>query len=432
MRILSILTFFSLLCFGESLFHNQDPLFEATTEVKLSGNPQNPPIILIHGLGEEASTVWEDSIKFLQDDFYVLSFDLPGFGSASKENLLYSPKNYSQFIHHLASEYLKEPYHLIGHSMGAAIALYHAHQYENDVKSLVLISAAGILHQKAYSHFIIGQKVAKFNKFNPISEHIPTDAIGGFFQKLSSFADTSIVDSQSILNSPKLRQSILRGNPSSIAAIALAQTNFNNIPNKITQSTTIVWGDKDSVAPIETGYMLHKIMPNNSLSIIKEASHLPMKTHKEEFFSHIKKHFNNFEPSKWSEPKVENIVKKTNMQNADNHALTGSYELLHIHNSNNITIRNANIDNLSIINSSVQIENTLINSTQRPIFIQNSRVTIVASNINTDINLLQSTLNLLGTKVESKSTNPFILSGQSTIIYSLCNINNTLKHGQEF
>lgn len=431
MRILSILAFFSLLCFGESLFHNQDPLFEATTEVKLSGNPQNPPIILIHGLGEEASTVWEDSIKFLQDDFYVLSFDLPGFGSASKENLLYSPKNYSQFIHHLASEYLKEPYHLIGHSMGAAIALYHAHQYENNVKSLVLISAAGILHQKAYSHFIIGQKVAKFNKFNPISEHIPTDAIGGFFQKLSSFADTSIVDPQTILNSPKLRQSILRGNPSNIAALALAQANFNNIPNKITQNTTIIWGDKDSVAPIETGYMLHKIMPNNSLYIIKEASHLPMNTHKKDFFSSLKHHFYNFKPSKWSEPKIGNTIKKTNMQNSNNQVLTGTYEHLHINNSKNIIIREANADNLSIINSRVQIENSLINASQRPIFIQNSQVTIVSSNIYGDTNLLQSTLNLVGSMVKSKSSKPFILSGKSTIIYSLCNINNMLKHGQE-
>ena len=119
--------------------------------MQTAGNPKNPAVVLVHGLGDEASTIWQSTIALLKNEYYVITFDLPGFGKSSKENKLYSPQNYAKFIHYVTQTYVKKPFHLIGHSMGGAIALKYTSMYSLDVQSLVLVDAADILHKSAYN-----------------------------------------------------------------------------------------------------------------------------------------------------------------------------------------------------------------------------------------------------------------------------------------
>lgn len=126
------------------------------------GNPENPAIVLVHGLGDEASTIWESSIELLKNDYFVVTFDLPGFGQSSKANELYSPLNYAKFIRYVAQTYVKKPFHLVGHSMGGAIALKYTSMYPSDVASLVLVDAAGILHRSEYNNFLVQSGVNTF------------------------------------------------------------------------------------------------------------------------------------------------------------------------------------------------------------------------------------------------------------------------------
>ncbi|MBE0495288.1 MAG: alpha/beta hydrolase [Campylobacterales bacterium] len=431
MRILLLVAWCWVFALSETTFFTNDPVFHATTPVHTAGNPNNPPVVLVHGLGDEASSIWEATARFLEKEFYVVRFDLPGFGEASKGNHLYSPQNYSTFIHHLTKHYLGRPFHLIGHSMGAAIALQYTHTYSTDVRSLVLISAAGILHHKAYSNFIIDQKVENVSEEPLLGQHLPTHAIGRFLQRVSTSANTTAVDPQSILNSEKLRQTLLGGNPASIAALALAHTNFNGIPEHILQNTTLIWGEKDDVAPLQTGYVLHKRMPNVAFFSIQEAGHLPLITHEKTFFTFLENHFHHFTPTPWRAPHQSDASQTGTLQHANNHILTGTFETLAIYNSRNVLIRDAHIRALSIVNSDVRIENSAITLLEEPMRLQNAQVAITASTLTGHVHLHASTLNLAGVSLQSGTQEPFVVSRPSRFIYSLCTINGHLVHGQE-
>ena len=151
-----------LLIFSWSFLHAQElkgtfvtePIFWASVYLSTEGDPSKEAVVLVHGLGDEASSIWESTIDALKNDYYVVSFDLPGFGNSSKGNELYSPHNYARVVHFLTQTYVKKPFHLIGHSMGGAIALLYASEYPTDVKTLALVDAAGILHKFAVRKFM--------------------------------------------------------------------------------------------------------------------------------------------------------------------------------------------------------------------------------------------------------------------------------------
>ena len=64
-----------------------EPVFGNQVYIKLSGNPSGPVVVLVHGLGDNASNIWAQTIRKLESEYFLLTLDLPGFGQSSKANL---------------------------------------------------------------------------------------------------------------------------------------------------------------------------------------------------------------------------------------------------------------------------------------------------------------------------------------------------------
>lgn len=410
-----------------------EPVFKASVYMQTIGNPENPAVVLVHGLGDEASTIWESTIELLKNDYFVVTFDLPGFGQSSKANELYSPLNYAKFIHYVAQTYVKKSFHLVGHSMGGAIALKYTRMYPSDVASLVLVDAAGILHRSEYNNFLVQSGVnAFFDEQNGLIQGLQTQKVNSFIDKIAEKIDRKMsLDMGVVLASEDLRSTILGGMPHSIAAVALVEENFNGIPQKIDTRTTIIWGETDTVAPVETGYVLHKLMPNASFKILPNTGHVPMLTREEAFSHMLLAHLSN----------QEGIIRPVQPKNTQSYSVkikdvsdkvyTGRIESMSIRNSQKIIIKDAVIEELVVLNSDVEIINSTIKAGKAvAIIAQNAKISIVASDVfgkiklqNTKLHLLGITMDVLGKPIEALST--------SMVYFSLCQINNKLIHGKE-
>ena len=75
-----------------------EPVFGGETYVYETGKSHPKSIILVHGVGEEAASIWIKLMEVLAESYHVIAFDLPGFGKSNTQNVLYSPEKYSQFI----------------------------------------------------------------------------------------------------------------------------------------------------------------------------------------------------------------------------------------------------------------------------------------------------------------------------------------------
>ena len=143
-------------------FYIDEPVLNSKIYMEMHGDKNNETVVFVHGLGDEASTIWEDSVNSLKENYHVIIFDLPGFGKSSKGSAEYTPEKYALVLDYIVSKYVNKPFYLIGHSMGGAISIKYTTLFENKVKKLFLINSAGILHRDAYGEFLIKVGVDKF------------------------------------------------------------------------------------------------------------------------------------------------------------------------------------------------------------------------------------------------------------------------------
>lgn len=143
---------------------------------------------------------------------------------------------------------------LLGHSNGGRIALAFAAKYPKNVSQLVLIDSAGIHHNELAKRLkrIIFQGIAKIGKKITSSENLRK-----FLYKLTGESDYR--------NANKIQQQIM---------LNLIYQDLTPILKKIKTPTLIIWGQDDKTTPLTDGKLMHKLIKNSNLEIIK-GGHCP-------------------------------------------------------------------------------------------------------------------------------------------------------------
>ena len=90
-----------------------------------AGDPSNPAILLLHGIGADHK-MWAPQIdEFAGRGYFVLAPDLLGHGGSSKVETL-ELGDWNEQINHLLAHYKLESCILVGVSMGGVIAQAYA------------------------------------------------------------------------------------------------------------------------------------------------------------------------------------------------------------------------------------------------------------------------------------------------------------------
>ena len=363
-----------------------EPVFKGQSYIVEAGREHQQMIVLVHGLGDIASDTWNEIIPQLARHYHVVSFDLPGFGRSSKHNALYSPDNYAAFIDFLVSKLGQQQFMLVGHSLGGNIALRYATMYPHKVSRLMLIDAAGVLHRIAYSNFLAHFGIKLLPQFYPQqSEDIQsiTNLLIGQIAARNGFLD---MGEKMLLNDPRLRQTILGGEPSAIAAYAMIMTDYSGLLRPLQVPTLILWGKQDQVIPLRTGKVLATNLPHAGLVVFDETGHSPMHEKPARFNSWLKR-FTDSSDSEFArllettryaiDDKVENNSERIiHCQNQDNQLYVGDFKLMIIDNCQNVEIDSARIKSLSIKNSQVTMNNSMVNSEGKAVFVQDASLQI--------------------------------------------------------
>ncbi|PHS06180.1 MAG: hypothetical protein COA78_14595 [Blastopirellula sp.] len=95
-----------------------------------------PKFVLLHGLGG-STRYWTSVMDFSMCDQNVLAIDLLGFGDSPKPYFQYSMEKHLQALALELDEL--EDIVLVGHSLGAMLALAYVSRYPQKVRNLILI-----------------------------------------------------------------------------------------------------------------------------------------------------------------------------------------------------------------------------------------------------------------------------------------------------
>jgi len=107
-----------------------------------TGRPDTRPVVFIHGTPGS----WQAFAEYMADDAlaskaYLISVDRPGFGKSGHKQMVTSLKQQAVFLQPLLhSENGEEKAILVGHSLGASIAVRLAMDYPELVGAMVLVT----------------------------------------------------------------------------------------------------------------------------------------------------------------------------------------------------------------------------------------------------------------------------------------------------
>jgi len=105
-----------------------------------------PNLLMIHGVGLKAES-WSAQINFFSKDYTVFAIDLPGHGESDNINI--ESKNLNLYIKEIklfVDEIIHNSFIIIGHSLGALIAVNYAEQHK---KNCIGIIALNCIYQRS-------------------------------------------------------------------------------------------------------------------------------------------------------------------------------------------------------------------------------------------------------------------------------------------
>src|SRR5690242_20030705 len=101
---------------------------------------RGPAVVLVHGLGGFAAS-WRHNLGPLAQRSTVHALDLPGFGASAKPPAGYSLAYFARALHAFLDGIGAGSVSLVGHSLGAAVAVTYALTHPARVERLALLSA---------------------------------------------------------------------------------------------------------------------------------------------------------------------------------------------------------------------------------------------------------------------------------------------------
>ncbi|WP_423801547.1 alpha/beta fold hydrolase [Neobacillus sp. SAB-20_R2A] len=225
------------------------------------------PLVFIHGLGE-IKEGWQHQFEFA-DEYELIIPDLRGHGECTKTDGI-TIQNFAADIISLLKELKIENAHIVGLSMGGAVAQEIYRQSPSICRSLMLVSTFHYFPNKL-KRLLFENRKAKFQKVASAgkeSEYLARMALYSW--------DKETVKQFNQLFRPKHEIFI-----ESLKA-CLEVNNLSLLPT-IEVPTLIIGGQYDSVLPVWIQAWMHKLIPNSKFIIMRNTGHLAKLEAKDRF-----------------------------------------------------------------------------------------------------------------------------------------------------
>ena len=228
-------------------------------KVHLRQGGQGRPILFLHGAG--GVTGWNPFFVQLAQGAQVWAPDHPGFGQSDDPAWIKHMPDlamfYLDFLDQLAPA---EGFDVVGHSIGGWLAAEIAVRNSRHVRSLTLMSSAGL--------------------------RVPGTPMGDIF--IWNDEETA----RHLVFDPDLRAARLAAQPSEEEADILVRNKFSFAKlawhprlfnpdlqkwlHRIQVPTQVIWGDHDGLFPLAYAHHWHQQLPASALHIVPDCGHSPI------------------------------------------------------------------------------------------------------------------------------------------------------------
>lgn len=238
------------------------------------GDREKPPLLFIPGFTGTHSDLLEVT-EFLKKDYHIIIPELPGWGISPRITKRLTIHNYALYLKALLDFIHIKNIILVGHCMGATVAIELAYLYPDVPKEVILISTPfrdGLLSQKLFIHLA------------DLSEHSPKRLRRLFFLWRSRAIALPIgfltLKFRSYRKRLKSLHHLFTYQPTEPedsveeSWTSLMHYHYSKIKH-IKAPIHFIHGEKDMLVGIKQAIKLFSMVPGATIDLIPDAGHIP-------------------------------------------------------------------------------------------------------------------------------------------------------------
>jgi len=232
----------------------------ALGRIALEIDGDGPPIVFLHGLGATSSE-FQPLVDALSG-FRCIRPDLPGAGRSPRPHAAISIERLAADVRDILSRVAGAPAHLVGHSMGALVALHVAASAPEMVSSLTLFGPIGAPNEAMRERLIERAQLVRREGMIAVADAIAAAALSPATKSVNPIVAAYLRESH-------LRQDA-EGFAQSCEALAAAPAaDFHGVR----RPTLLVTGEDDAVAPPAAAQGLADRIRGAKLKVLARCGH---------------------------------------------------------------------------------------------------------------------------------------------------------------
>lgn len=226
------------------------------------GSADGPPVVLVHGMGDQAGT-WARVVPGLVAGYRLVLVDLPGHGeSAPAEGSLTMDDELAGLVAVVDQVAAGTPVTLVGNSFGGWLALLYAEARPERVARLVLLDSAGLRAAPEEVALILPRDREQ-------ARRLAFAVVGDVARQMPAFLLDDLVDEVADGPTPRLWESI-----SAEADRFLLDDRLGEVCVPV----DVVWGTEDGLLGLDHAYRFEAGLPVARLHLLEGCAHAPQHT----------------------------------------------------------------------------------------------------------------------------------------------------------
>jgi pimeloyl-ACP methyl ester carboxylesterase len=206
------------------------------------------PIIFLPGWPVSVET-YRESLKALSNRYQVIAPDLPGFCKSTSPTFLQNYQDYANCIIAFVNTLNLKKVHLIGHSIGGAIAIAIAASLPSIVSSLVVVDSTGV-PMGSLPEVLLRRSIELPAQLGSIK----IDALSKMFQ---SSLYNSLFNTQNVIQTAKIS----------------LEEDVRPLLSQIVSPSLVLWAENDRFTPLKLGQEIARGIKGSRLVVVEGEYH---------------------------------------------------------------------------------------------------------------------------------------------------------------
>lgn len=229
------------------------------------------PLILIHGVGLKLES-WNAQIQYLKKYFDVIAIDLPGHGESEiLESRDVNIDLYSEAIKSFTDEIIQKKFIIMGHSLGALIALDYIKKYKDDCYGLIALNCI-------------------YQRDNEAMNALKNRLKNSFSENFDKEVDTTIKrwfgegeSTENIELAKYCKSWLLNSSKTGYRSAYKVFANYKGVPKKLLMENILpsyfITGSQDKNSTPDMSRKMNELCENGNTLIVEGAGHMAQMSH---------------------------------------------------------------------------------------------------------------------------------------------------------